>query len=616
MSVSEQPVEKPAEKPAEKTAEKPVEKPSLKRLSVLRRLIGLMAPHKGRFALATVSLFIGSAMGLLYPQAARMAVDIGLSEESAFESKARLDQIALALVAVFLLHSLLTWLRHYLMSWLGERVVADLRKRVFDRLVALPLSWFHERRTGEITGRLAADVATVENIVGSQLSVSLRDMVSLFGGVTLLFVENWRLTLIMLGIVPPIVLGVLLFGRRIRKMSKAVQDRFAETSAHVQEVIGAMATVQSFVREKRESERYGDEIEKYFKDKIELASWRGLFFATMSFAGWFGIAITVWFGGRAVLDGSLTAGDLAAFMLYTFMVAASLGSLAGLWGSLQSAAGATERLFAILDETPAIRDPEVPVDLPPRASAPGEVRFDAVTFAYPSRASEDVVKNISLDVKAGEVVALVGRSGSGKTTLTALLQRFYDPREGRVLVDGVDVKTARLADLRARIATVSQEPVLFSGTIAENIAYARPSASRDEVLAAAKEAHADEFIERFADQYEAKIGERGVKLSGGQRQRIAIARALLADPRVLILDEATSSLDAESEALVQAALARLMKGRTTLVIAHRLSTVRDADRIVVLDKGEVVEQGTHDALMNARGTYWKLVEHQVVLAEA
>lgn len=600
--------------PAEKKPPEP--KPSLKRLSVLRRLIGLMAPHKVRFALATVSLFIGSGLGLIYPQAARMAVDIGLAEGTGEASRARLDQIALGLVGIFLIHSLLTWLRHYLMSWLGERVVADLRKRVFDRLVALPLSWFHERRTGEITGRLAADVATVENIVGSQLSVSLRDMVSLVGGVGLLFVENWRLTFVMLAIVPPIVIGVLLFGRRIRKMSKTVQDRFAETSAHVQEVIGAMSTVQSFVREERESQRYGDEIEKYFVDKVQLASWRGLFFATLSFAGWFGIAITVWFGGRAVLDGSLTAGDLAAFLLYTFMVAASLGSLAGLWSSLQSAAGATERLFAILDETPAIRDPESPVDLPPRAQAPGEVRFEDVTFAYPSRATEDVVRNIALDVKAGEVVALVGRSGSGKTTLTALLQRFYDPREGRVLVDGVDVKTARLADLRSRIATVSQEPVLFSGTIAENIAYARPSATREEVLSAAREAHADEFIERFADQYEAKIGERGVKLSGGQRQRIAIARALLADPRVLILDEATSSLDAESEALVQAALARLMKGRTTLVIAHRLSTVRDADRIVVLDKGAVVEQGTHDALMSAKGTYWRLVEHQVVLAEA
>lgn len=587
-------------------------KPSLKRLSVLSRLISLVTPHKGRFALATLSLFIGSALGLVYPQAARMAVDIGLDQQTG--SKAQLDQIALGLVAIFLVHSLLTWLRHYLMSWLGERVVADLRKRVFDRLVALPLSWFHERRTGEITGRLAADVATVENIVGSQLSVSLRDMVSLVGGVTLLFVENWQLTLTMLATVPPIVLGVLLFGRRIRKMSKAVQDRFADTSAHVQEVVGAIATVQSFVREKRESERYETEIERYFVDKVRLASWRGLFFATLSFAGWFGIAITVWFGGRAVLDGSLTAGDLAAFLLYTFMVAASLGSLAGLWGSLQSAAGATERLFQILDEVPAIRDPESPVDLPARASAPGEVRFENVTFAYPSRPSEDVVRAIDLSVNAGEVVALVGRSGSGKTTMTALLQRFFDPREGRVTIDGVDVKHARLKELRSRIATVSQEPVLFSGTIAENIAYGRPDATSAEIEAAAREAHADEFIETFADKYQAKIGERGVKLSGGQRQRIAIARALLADPRVLILDEATSSLDSESEALVQSALSRLMKGRTTLVIAHRLSTVRDADRIVVMDKGAVVEQGTHDALMARQGTYWRLVEHQVVTA--
>ena len=341
-----------------------------------------------------------------------------------------------------------------------------------------------------------------------------------------------------------------------------------------------------------------------------------MFIATLTFAGSFGIAITVWFGGRAVLDGSLSAGDLAAFLLYTMMVATSIGSLAGLWGSLQSAAGATERLFAILDEVPTISDPAAPRSLPTSTSSGATLAFAHVQFAYPARPHELVAKDIDLHVHAGEVVALVGKSGAGKSTLTALLQRFYDPQAGRVLFDGIDVRELRLADLRARIATVAQEPVLFSGTIADNIAYARADAAHEDIVKAAREAHADEFIMSFAEGYQAKIGERGVKLSGGQRQRIAIARALLADPRVLILDEATSSLDAESEALVQEALGRLMKGRTTLVIAHRLSTVRDADRIVVLDQGAIVEQGTHDQLMSARGTYRRLVEHQLVLAEA
>jgi ABC transporter fused permease/ATP-binding protein len=587
----------------------PPPRPSLQRLGILARLFSLMAPYRGRFALATLTLFAGSALALSYPQAARVAIDDAIANGSL----ARLNEIALLLLAVFVIGALLTWVRHYLMSWLGERVVADLRKRVFARILSLPLSWFHERRTGEITGRLAADVAVVESIVGSQLSMSLRDLVSLVGGITLLFVSNWQLTLIMLAIVPPIVVGVLLFGRKIRKMSKAVQDRFADTSAHVQEVIGAIQTVQSFVRERREEERYATGVERYFTDSVKLASLRGLFFATLSFAGWFGVAVIVWFGGRAVLAGTLSAGDLAAFLLYTLMVAASLGSLAGLWGSLQSAAGATERLFAILDEVPGIRDPAAP-RAPPAGG--GAIGFEGVDFAYPARPLDKVLRGIDLDVKEGELVALVGRSGAGKSTLASLVQRFYDPAAGRVLIDGVDVRELRLAELRALIATVAQEPVLFSGTIEENIAYARPSATLDEVKEAAREAHADAFINTFPDGYQTLVGERGVKLSGGQRQRIAIARAILANPRVLILDEATSNLDAESEALVQEALGRLMRGRTTLVIAHRLSTVRDADRIVVLDEGRIAEIGPHDTLMQARGVYHKLVEHQVVAAAA
>jgi ABC transporter fused permease/ATP-binding protein len=580
----------------------------VKRLGILTRLIVLMRPYTGRFVVATLALFAGSGIGLLYPQAIRLAVDQGLAAGSA----SKLDEIALGLVGLFLFQALLTWLRHYLMSWLGERVVADLRRSVFQRLLALPLSWFQERRTGEITGRLASDVAIVEGIVGSQLSMSLRDVVSLFGGIGLLFVSNWHLTVVMLSVVPPIVIGVLLFGRKIRKMSKAVQDRFADTSAHVQEVIGAIGTVQSFVREKREGERYGDGVEKYFGDSITLASWRGLFMATLTFAGSVGIAIVVWSGGHQIVEGTLTAGSLVSFLLYTLMVATSLGSLAGLWGSLQSAAGATERLFQIVDEVPGIQDPASPKELPAGAS----IAFEHVDFAYPSRKEEPVLHDVDFTIKEGELVAIVGRSGAGKSTLTALVQRFYDPTGGRVVVNGVDVKDVKLALLRRTMATVAQEPVLFSGTIEENIAYARPGATLAEVKQAAREAHAHDFIMGFEKGYDTLVGERGVKLSGGQRQRIAIARAILADPKILMLDEATSNLDAESEALVQEALGRLMRGRTTLVIAHRLSTVRDADRILVFDHGRIVEHGSHDDLMLRRGIYHKLVEHQLVFAEA
>ncbi len=581
---------------------------SAKRLGILTRLLVLLRPYRARFAVATVALLVASGIGLLYPQAIRMAVDEGVSAKSA----GRLDQITAALVGVFLAQALFTWLRHYLMSWLGERVVADLRRQVFERLLALPLAWFQERRTGEITGRLAADVAVVESIVGTQLSMSLRDVVSLFGGIGLMFFSNWRLTLVMLMVVPPIVIGVLLFSKRIRTMSRGVQDSFAETSAHVQEVIGAIATVQSFTRETRETATYASGVERYFNDSIHLASWRGLFMATLTFAGSVGIAIVVWFGGHAVVDGTLTPGALVQFLLYTLTVAASLGSLAGLWNALQSAAGATERLFQIVDEVPGIADPASPAPLP----AGGAITFDRVSFAYPSRANDTVLKDIDFAIREGELVAVVGRSGAGKSTLTALVQRFYDPTAGRVLVNGVDVKTVKLSELRGSIATVAQEPVLFSGTLLENIAYARPGATRDEVQAAAREAHAHDFIMQFPDGYTTRVGERGVKLSGGQRQRIAIARAILANPRILMLDEATSNLDAESESLVQHALGRLMKGRTTLVIAHRLSTVKEADRIIVFDAGRIVEQGSHDALIQARGVYHKLVEHQVVFASA
>jgi ABC transporter fused permease/ATP-binding protein len=573
-----------------------------RRLSVLWRLLPLLRPHKARFALAVGCLFAASAINLVYPWAAKLAVDIGMGARTTED----LDYIVLGIIGVFIVNAVLVWLRHYSMSWLGERVVADLRGLVFDRILTLPLSWFHERRSGELVGRLASDVTVVEGVVGTELSMALRNGLQMFGGLILLFVIDVKLTLLMLAIVPPIVVTTIFFGRKIRKMTRAVQDELAKVSGQVQESIGAIGTVQSFVREDYEARRYRKGVESAFEKTLSLVRFRSWFFSTAMTAGYIGVAAVIWLGGRALIRGELSPGALTSFFLYTFIVAGALADLAGLWGALQRAAGATDRLFAVIDTTPDIRDPD---DATPLPEGKGSVRFEGVTFTYPARPGQHVLTNVDL------VVEPVGPSGSGKSTVLSLLYRFYDVDAGRVLFDGVDVRRLRLRDLRGSLAMVAQEPVLFSGTIRDNIAYGRDNATDAEIEAAAKDAFAHDFVTGFPDGYDTMIGERGTKLSGGQKQRIALARALLANPRVLILDEATSNLDAESEAAVQAALARLMHGRTTIVVAHRLSTVRDADRIVVLDGARIVEQGGHDELMARRGTYHKLVEHQLIGAD-
>jgi ABC transporter fused permease/ATP-binding protein len=580
-----------------------------KNLGVLRRLVALIRPHKGRFAIAVVTLFAASGLSLIYPMAAKQAVDVGMNEPTS----GKLDALVVVLLGIFVVHAVLVWIRHYSMSWLGERVVADLRGIVVDRVLVLPMAWFHERRTGEIVGRLASDVTTVENIVGSELSLALRNGVQLVGGLALLIWVDWKLTAMMMAVVPPLLLITMWFGREIRKMSKQVQDELAGISGTIQESIGAIQTVQAFVRERREASRYRDGVERVFQQTLRMVKWRASFFSAAMAAGYLAIAAMIWLGGRALIAGDITSGELTAFFLYTFMVAGSLGDLAGLWGSLQRAAGATERLFTIIDTLPDIRDPDAPVALP---AGGGAITFRDVTYSYESRPDVRVLDHVDFEVAPGQVVALVGPSGAGKSTILSLLFRFHDVTGGEVQLEGVDVRRVRLGELRRAMALVAQEPVLFSGTLRDNIAYGKDGATDAEIERAARDANAHDFIASFPDGYATVIGERGVKLSGGQKQRIAIARALLADPRVLVLDEATSNLDAESEALVQQALARLMKGRTTIVVAHRLSTVRDADRILVMDRGQIVEAGRHAELMAAAGVYKRLVEHQVISDEA
>ncbi len=581
-----------------------------RRLNVLWRLLPLVRPHGGRLAFAIVCLFAASLTTLVYPWAAKRAVDIGMGATTTDD----LDLIVGVLVIVFAFNATFVWLRHYTLSWLGERVVADLRGMVFDRILMLPQSWFHERRSGELVGRLASDVTIIQGVVSSDLSIALRNGVQMIGALVMLFVIDVELTLLMLTVVPATVIATMYFGRKLRKMTRAVQDELAQVSGQVQESLGAIATVQAFVREPYEAKRYRDGVEGAFDKTIEMVRMRSWFFSLTMTAGYVGIALVVWLGGRRLIHHELSAGDLTSFFLYTFIVAGALADLASLWGSLQRAAGATDRLFAVIDTDAEIRDPDAPAALP---AGKGAIKFEGVSFAYPTRRGQPVLVDVDLEIQPGEVVALVGPSGAGKTTILSLLYRFYDVDAGTIRLEGQDLRTLKLAELRRAFAMVAQEPVLFSGTIRANIAYgAVATPTQAEIESAARDAYAHDFISSFPDGYDTVVGERGTKLSGGQKQRVALARALLANPRVLILDEATSNLDAESEAAVQAALARLMEDRTTIIVAHRLSTVRDADRIIVIEDARVVEQGGHDELMARRGTYHRLVEHQLIADRA
>lgn len=565
------------------------------------RLMGYVKPYRFRFYVAIIALVVGAIISLLPPLVIGRATDVAVIANDADD----LDRWVKVLVAVFLIQAVVVFIRHYLMSWLGERVVADLRTRVYGHLMWMPVPFFRANRTGEILSRLADDVSKLQSVIGQDISIALRNVLNvIFTGVVLFLMQPDLTTAMLLG-VPAFVAVAVLWGRVIRRISRRAQDELASASGDLQEAISAIEIVQAYTREEYEVGRYRGAIDRVFALFVERIWARSWFMGTTSFLAFSLLAGIFWMGGGMVVRHEMTIGELITFIMFTVGIAASLGSMSDMFGRYAQAVGASERVFEILDTVPSIRDTDDAKEL---KSPRGEVIFENLQFAYQD--DDPVITGFNLKVESGELVALVGPSGSGKTTVSRLLLRAWDPQEGIVRVDGHDLRNLTLASLRGSMAVVTQDPILFSGTVRENIRYGRLEATDAEVEAAARAANADPFIREFSEGYDMKIGERGVTLSGGQRQRVAIARALLRDPAILILDEATSALDGESEHLVQQALETLQKGRTTLVIAHRLSTIRDADRIVVLDHGRIVEEGQHDALLAQGGTYSRLVAHQ------
>jgi len=574
------------------------------RLRPLVALAPYVARYRGRAVLALISLTVAALTTLLVPVAVRRLIDFGFTPDGI----ALINSYFSVMIAVVAVLALASASRYYLVMTIGERIVADLRRDVFGHLLSLSPSFFDSARSGELISRLTADTTQIKSAVGASVSIALRNLLMFFGAAAMMVITSPRLSGFVLLAIPLIVLPLVAFGRWVRRLSRNAQDTLADASAYASELVGAIRTVQAYTGETVAQTRFGGEVEHAYEAARTSTQARAVLTAVIIFIVFTSVVAILWVGSHDVLTGAITPGRLGQFVLYTAFAAAGLGQLSEVWGEVSAASGAAERLFEIMRVTPEIMTPAVPRALP--VPARGDVGFENVSFAYPMRPDALAVDHVSFVVKAGEKVAIVGPSGAGKSTLFHLLLRFYDPASGTISVDGVPVKAADPKEVRARIALVPQDSVVFATSARENIRFGRPEATDAEVERAAELAHATEFIRRLPGGFETQLGERGVMLSGGQRQRIAIARAILRDAPLLLLDEATSSLDAESETLVQTALEELMRQRTTIVIAHRLATVLSCDRILVMEQGRIVEQGTHASLVAANGLYARLARLQ------
>ncbi len=573
-------------------------------IAQLARLGRFIAPYKGRIAGALAALVVAAGCVLALGQGLRHVIDGGFGS-----GDPRLLNAALAgVVAVSCVLAAATFARFYLMMSVGERIIADIRRAVFGHALDLSPAFFDGARTGEVVSRLTNDSEQLRQVIGFGFSMFLRNLLMMTGAAVLLVVTSPKLAALILLGVPLTLVPILVIGRRVRRLSREGQDRVADVSSYVDEAIHEIRTVQAYVHEEADRELFGRAAEAACRSGVERVRVKAWLISLVMLIGFCAVGVILWIGGQSVISGELTAGQLSAFVFYAAIVAGGAGTVSEVWGEIQRAAGATERLLELLDMRPEVRAPRQALPLPRRVT--GELRFDELSFSYPSRPEAQALAGLSFTVAPGERVALVGPSGAGKSTVMSLLLRFYDPQEGGILMDGTDISRCDPLEVRRHIALVPQDPVIFAASVAENVRYGRPSATFEELHSACRAAHALEFIEQLPQGFDTDLGERGVKLSGGQRQRLSIARALLADREILLLDEATSSLDAESERMVGAALERLARGRTTLVIAHRLATVQRADRIVVLERGRVHAIGSHAELMRADGLYAHLAKLQ------